>query len=629
MDTVFGRYQLIEVIGEGAMGKVYRARDTKMRREVAVKVLAPELATEPGYRERFRREAYGVAQLSEPHVIPIHEADEIDGQLYLVMPVVDGTDVQALLNRDGHLTPELTVAIVEQVAAALDSAHDQGLVHRDVKPSNLLITDDEFVYLIDFGIARGEAAPKLTHTGSILGTWGYMAPERFTDGTNDACVDIYALACVLYECLTGQLPFPGETLEQQFTGHTTQDPPKPTDVKPELPAGFDEVIARGLAKDPQQRYETARELAAAARQVLDDASDPGSSSNDDSEPASSSDARVRPQRLDAAPGKTGSARPAEGDQPAPPAAEVTATPSSDAAPPWHRRRPWQIGGVAAALVIGVAGVAAIAGNPTAHTVSQAGLTSQPPASAPVVLPFTGLNGPTPVAVSPGGNVYVGDYYNNRVVQLASGSFTETVLPFTGLNRPQSLAVDSAGTVYVSDGRGQVLILPAGAAGQSKLADTGAEDPAGVAVDTAGNVYVVDTPNNRVLKLHAGGGPQTVLPFTGLNAPGGVAVDSSGAVYVCDAYNNRVLQLPAAAGTQIVLPFTELGFPTGVAVDKSGAVYVSDSLKNQILKLPAGASSQTVLPISGLNHPEGVAVDAAGNVYVTDSNNNRVLQLPAR
>lgn len=144
----------------------------------------------------------------------------------------------ALLNRDGHLTPELTVTIVEQVAAALDAAHEQGLVHRDVKPSNLLITADEFVYLIDFGIARGEAAPKLTYTGSILGTWGYMAPERFTDGTNDACVDIYALACVLYECLTGQLPFPGETLEQQFTGHTTQDPPRPTDVKPELPAGF-------------------------------------------------------------------------------------------------------------------------------------------------------------------------------------------------------------------------------------------------------------------------------------------------------------------------------------------------------------------------------------------------------
>ncbi|POX98785.1 serine/threonine protein kinase [Mycobacterium kansasii] len=620
MDTVFGRYQLIEVIGEGAMGKVYRARDTKMRREVAVKVLAPELATEPGYRERFRREAYGVAQLNEPHVIPIHEADEIDGQLYLVMPVVDGTDVQALLNRDGHLTPELTVTIVEQVAVALDAAHEQGLVHRDVKPSNLLITDDEFVYLIDFGIARGEAAPKLTYTGSILGTWGYMAPERFTDGTNDACVDIYALACVLYECLTGQLPFSGETLEQQFTGHTTQDPPRPTDVKPELPAGFDEVIARGLAKDPDQRYPTARDLAAAARQVLDDASELGPCGAART-PNSDAAAPAEPQRPGATPDTSGTAEK--------PARSKTVTPPpSQATPAWHRRRPWQLGGAAAALVIAVVGVGAIAGNPTAHPVSQVAGASEPLRPAPVVLPFTGLDGPTPVAVGPGGAVYVGDYYNNRVVQLASGSFAETELPFTGLNRPQSLAVDSTGTVYVSGARGEVLTLPAGAASASKLADTGAEDSAGLAVDTAGNVYVVDTPNNRVLKLPGGGGPQTVLPFTGLKAPAGVAVDSSGAVYVCDAYNNRVLKLPAGASTQIVLPFTELVFPTAVAVDKTGAVYVSDSPKNQILKLPAGADSQTVLPLGGLNHPEGVAVDEAGNVYVTDSNNNRVLKLAA-
>ncbi len=137
MDEVaFGRYRLIEVIGEGGMGRVFKAHDTQLRRDVAIKVLPPELATEPGYRERFEREAYTAAQLTEPHIIPIYEAGEIDGRLYLVMPIVDGIDLASLLERDGPMSPQLAVKVIEQLAAALDAAHAAGLVHRDVKPSN-------------------------------------------------------------------------------------------------------------------------------------------------------------------------------------------------------------------------------------------------------------------------------------------------------------------------------------------------------------------------------------------------------------------------------------------------------------------------------------------------------------
>jgi class 3 adenylate cyclase len=272
MDEVaFGRYRLIEMIGEGGMGSVYKAHDTVMCRDVAIKVLAPELVTKPGYAERFRREAYTAAKLTEPHIVPIYEAGEIDGQLYLVMPVITGTDLQTLLGRDGPMATERAVWVIEQLAAALDAAHEASLVHRDVKPSNALVTAQDFVYLIDFGIAHDASAVRLTRTGFTVGTWSYMAPERFGAGITDARADVYALACVLYECLTGQLPFPGDSAEEQVAGHLTKDPPKPSVFDPAIPRGLDDVIARGMAKDPEQRYQSASQLAAAARGALNGA----------------------------------------------------------------------------------------------------------------------------------------------------------------------------------------------------------------------------------------------------------------------------------------------------------------------------------------------------------------------
>jgi serine/threonine protein kinase len=267
-EVVFGRYRLLSVIGAGGMGKVYKAHDTMMDRDVAIKVLPSELATEPGYEQRFRREAQIAARLNEPHIIPIHETGEIEGQLYLVMPIIEGTDVHGLLQRDGPMSPQRAVHIIEQLAAALDAAHAVGLVHRDIKPSNALVTGNDFVYLIDFGIAHDAAATKLTSTGMIVGTMAYMAPERFTAGVSDARSDVYALACVLHECLTGAPPYPGDSMEQQIAGHLTLGPPKPSAQRPELPVGFDDVIATGMAKDPDKRYQSAHELASAAQHAL-------------------------------------------------------------------------------------------------------------------------------------------------------------------------------------------------------------------------------------------------------------------------------------------------------------------------------------------------------------------------
>ena len=253
------------------MGAVYRAHDTALGRDVAVKVLRPELVAEPGFQERFRREAYAAGRLASPNIIPIYETGEIDGRLYLVMPIVDGVDVNRALDRDGPMSPEKAVRVVEQVAAALDSAHKSGLVHRDVKSSNLLMVGEDFVYLIDFGLVHEANAARLTLTNVAPGSPAYMAPERFKAGTTiDARADVYSLACVLYECLTARLPFSGGGVEGLTVSHLKDEPPKPSSFDPAIPAGFDEVIARGMAKEPADRYQSAHELAVAARAALTD-----------------------------------------------------------------------------------------------------------------------------------------------------------------------------------------------------------------------------------------------------------------------------------------------------------------------------------------------------------------------
>ncbi|MFZ0833605.1 MAG: serine/threonine-protein kinase, partial [Mycobacterium sp.] len=262
--TSFGRYRLLELLGRGGMGEVWRAHDTATDRIVAVKVLPAHLAQDRTFQQRFRREAHAAAQLNEPHVVPIHSYGEIDGRLYVDMRLIEGRDMQAIL-RDGPLNPARAVMIVEQIAQALQAAHKVGLVHRDVKPSNILVADYDFAYLIDFGIARGADQTGLTNTGSMIGTWHYMAPERFGSGGADSRSDIYALACVLHECLTGSPPFPGDSLEQQVRGHLTMPPPRPSVARRGVPATFDDVIARGMAKDTDQRYPTTLELAGAAR----------------------------------------------------------------------------------------------------------------------------------------------------------------------------------------------------------------------------------------------------------------------------------------------------------------------------------------------------------------------------
>jgi serine/threonine-protein kinase len=265
--TPFGRYQLLALVGRGGMGEVWQAFDTATERIVALKMLPAEFAGDAIYEERFRREARSAAALDEPHVVPIFDFGEIDGRLFVTMRLIKGEDLDSILQR-GPIEPARAVRIIEQVAEALHAAHQVDLIHRDVKPSNILVGDNDFAYLIDFGIARAAGHSGLTSASSVIGTWAYMAPERVTAGYTDPRSDVYALTCVLFECLTGSPPFPGGNVEQQIGGHLGLAPPRPSQWRAGVPAAFDDVIAIGMAKNPEQRYSTSRELAAAAHSAL-------------------------------------------------------------------------------------------------------------------------------------------------------------------------------------------------------------------------------------------------------------------------------------------------------------------------------------------------------------------------
>ncbi|MEU7143597.1 serine/threonine-protein kinase [Nocardia sp. NPDC046473] len=266
--TQFGHYQLRALLGEGGMGEVYEAYDIAKDRTVAVKILHESLAKDPIYMERFRRESRAAARLREPHIVPVHDWGEIDGELYIDMRLVRGHNLRSLVAGYGPIAPARAVALIEQIAAALDAAHADTLIHRDVKPENILVTRDDFAYLVDFGIAYSGADPALTELGSAIGSYGYMAPERLDDVLATNRADVYSLACVLDEILTGERPFPARSVSQLIKAHLTSPPPRPSAIRPDIPVGFDAVIARGMAKVPKDRYPTAGDLARAARAAL-------------------------------------------------------------------------------------------------------------------------------------------------------------------------------------------------------------------------------------------------------------------------------------------------------------------------------------------------------------------------
>src|SRR5262245_9907112 len=265
-----GGYRVDELIGRGGIGQVHPAFDDRLERNVALKILAPGLADEAPFRERLLRESRLAASLDHPNVIPVYEAGEVDGRLYLAMRFVDGTDLRALLRREGVLASQRALAIVAQVADALDAAHERGLVHRDVKPSNILLDrlgGREHAYLADFGLTQSASEPGPTD-GRLMGTVDYVAPEQIRGDSVEGRADQYALACMLFECLTGTAPFARGSDMATIYAHLEEAPPPATGHNPRLPDEIDPVLGRAMAKPPEDRFASCDELVIEARQAL-------------------------------------------------------------------------------------------------------------------------------------------------------------------------------------------------------------------------------------------------------------------------------------------------------------------------------------------------------------------------
>ena len=268
---VLGDFHLEAVVGRGGMGVVYSARQPSLDRVAAVKVIAPERARDPVARERFAREVRSLARVEHPNVVPIYQAGEAGGRLYLAMRLVDGPDLKALLATEGPLEPARAVRLVKQVAGALAAAHAQGLVHRDVKPRNVLVAEPgpgEHAYLVDFGLARCmRRGGSLTTAGQCHGTLDYMAPEVLRGEVAAVAADIYSLGCLLYELLAGRVPFPADDEAAKIAAHLLRRPPALAAHDPAM-SGLDAVVRRALAKSPRDRYPSVGDLARAAALAL-------------------------------------------------------------------------------------------------------------------------------------------------------------------------------------------------------------------------------------------------------------------------------------------------------------------------------------------------------------------------
>jgi serine/threonine-protein kinase len=357
-DPLIGRelagYRIEEFIGRGGMGVVYRAEHVMLGRKDAIKLLASELSTDTAFRERFLRESRIAAGMDHPNVIPIFHAGEVDGLLYLAMRYVQGSDLRTHLEQRGQLTLEETVAVVEQVASALDAAHERGLVHRDVKPANILISHSGHVYLTDFGIAKHtRTRGGLTKPGSFLGTLDYAAPEQIEGKQIDGRADQYALGCVLYHCLAGVAPYEKDSDVQLIYAHLLERAPPVTSRRPRLPPGVDAVLDRALAKKRDDRYLTCGELASALESALEGATDEASAA-----------ARAAPTRAARRPEPAAEAAAAPPRVPAqaperPPPPEPPEPPARAPAQPFWRRLPVLVA-AGGALLVGIAVAIALA-----------------------------------------------------------------------------------------------------------------------------------------------------------------------------------------------------------------------------------------------------------------------------
>jgi len=431
--TELAGYRIESQLGRGGMSVVYLAEDLRLKRRAALKVLAPELAADQSFRQRFIAESELAASLDHPNVIPIFEAGEAEGVLFIAMRYVKSTDLKALIEREGRLDPDRALSIVGQTASALDTAHSQGLVHRDVKPANILVAEGQgsqgrdHVYLADFGLTkRAQQRTGLTRTGQFVGTVDYVAPEQIEGKEIDGRTDEYALACVLFECLTGESPFPKDDETAVLIAHLMDPVPSVRVVRPDLPQALDDVLRAGMAKQKEQRFpdcasfvRAAADAVAGRRAVTQFAAPPTPSPAAFEAPPGGV---TSPGSSQPAPAATGGFQPAQAPaefQPAPatggfqPAPAETFRPGGDGGgrPPARRRRRLTTMVVSAVVAAGVAAGLVV-------LLNSGGDGNAEPTQGPSGPVTTGI-APTAKAFPAGTVIYADDFHDN------SGKWDET------------------------------------------------------------------------------------------------------------------------------------------------------------------------------------------------------------
>jgi YVTN family beta-propeller protein len=644
--SVFAGYLIEDVAGQGGMGRVYRATQVALDRPVALKLIVPDLADDPDFRARFKRESLLAASIDHPNVIPVYEAGEAEGRLFISMRWVDGTDLRSLILDEGQLEPARAVAIVQQVAGALDAAHRLGLVHRDVKPANVLITrhEEEHAYLTDFGLTKRAASDTgLTATGHFVGTPDYTPPEQIKGERADARSDEYALGCLLFHELTGRTPYQRDTEVAKMYAHLQEPPPSVAEMLPSAPSELDQVIKRALAKEPDDRYPSAGDLARAARAALSGAAP----SEPERSLATGSAAPVPEGASGTAPGmpptELAATRPVEsggvaatqqgGVAATAPARTAAPSPPGPTAPPRRRRRsaiPVALAGVL--LLVGVVGVMALAGvfsgsdEGGKKTNGGGGGGGGPKAIATI----PAGKGPDGIAVQ-GNSVWIANADGHTVTRIdARNNKQAGERVGVGRNPDGVVAADDVLWVTNTDS-GTVTRLDTTKLGTPGAQATGASTirvgagPEGISLGKQ-LVWVANGNSDTVTRIDRAS-PTALDPPIGVgNKPIGIMVGKT-AVWVANSFSRTVSRIDSATSKEIGPPL-KVGKNARSVLEALGSLWVSNTGEGTVVRFNPKTGKQIGDPIRVGNHPKDMAA-AGGSIWVVNELSNSISQIDAK
>jgi YVTN family beta-propeller protein len=627
--SVLGDFRVEDEVGRGGMGVVYRAVQISLGRPVALKVIAGPVSDNVAFRDRFVRESRLTASLDHPNVIPVFAAGDADGVLYIAMRFVEGTDLRSLIAAEERLDPLRAAGVIAQVASALEAAHERGLVHRDVKPANVLVAargGGEHVYLTDFGLTKRSASESgLTSAGEWVGTLDYVAPEQLRGDPVDGRADVYALGCVLYETLTGQVPFPREDDVAKLWAHISDTPPLATELAPEVPRRLAGVARRAMEKDPDDRFASARDMGRAGLDAVPGGGDTG--------------ARARLAASRTAPSRT-------------------------------RRRPgWRALVAALALFAAVAGLAVLllsgdddAAENGAAERAQSARTATPPAAEVVGRPIPVGDAPSAITVTPAGGIWVANtgaesvtFIDSRrprvrsripvgedpkaisagpasvwVANFGDASVTRIDIPTRRVVATIPLGaapVDLAAvtdTLWVATEDDRVLRIDARS---NQVAQTTRVSSAGALALAGDRLWVLDTFNGLITSMDARSGLVTGPPVPVGRLPADVAAGTTGA-WASVAGDGVLRSVPASVSAPEPQTIRVGGRPEFLALDRRW-LWTTDSERDVVIRVDPRSGRMVGGPVRVSEDPGGIAAGRDGGVWVTSAERDSVTRLEPR